>query len=107
MIKAIVGRSSKRMLQSSSIRRVGVSYIPKRNTIATIRKSTSVAAPIVGSYNNNNGSNSNDYSQMMWMKTIAGSVAATGAALLAIDNDIKTDCCGIVGVVGTKENDAR
>jgi len=43
---------------------------------------------------------------MDWMKILAGAAAA-GTIASGIINDKKAECCGIAGVVGTGNNDAR
>jgi hypothetical protein len=49
-----------------------------------------------------------DESSMKWMKVLAG-LSTMGAVLGSnwIHGDNKADCCGIAGVIGTEDNDAR
>ena len=54
-------------------------------------------------------SNVNGHEQenpMAWMKILAG-VTAAGAVATGILDDKTAECCGIVGVVGTPDHDAR
>ncbi len=41
-----------------------------------------------------------------WVKMLAATAAA-GTFTSGLINDNKTDCCGIAGVIGTNEHDAR
>jgi len=45
-------------------------------------------------------------SSSAWMKMLAG-VAAAGTLASGILDDRKAECCGIVGVIGTTDHDAR
>lgn len=108
MIKALAGQTSKRLIQTSLSSRAAVgrsscTKLLQGNAISTIRKSTTAAiTPILGT-------KCNDYQaqNLTWMKTMA-SIAAAGALVASgiMDYD-KTDCCGIVGVVGSNQYDAR
>ena len=54
-------------------------------------------------------SNVNGHEQenpVAWMKILAG-VTAAGAVATGIIDDKTAECCGIVGVVGTPDHDAR
>lgn len=108
MISAAVGRSSRSILKNSLRQRASLGSVSRnhlsRNNFAanasSTRNSTSLA-PIIGTQSNGG----NDFS-LNWMKT-AAAMAAAGAFVASGNVNNKTDCCGIVGVVGTKEYDAR
>ncbi len=106
MIKALAGQTSKRLIQTSlSSRAAGRSpYIRSgQGNAISFRKSTAAAiAPILGAQ-----CNDNQAQNLTWMKAMT-SIAAAGALVASglMDYD-KTDCCGIVGVVGSNQYDAR
>ena len=114
---ALIGRNSRRLLQNSLTCRVGVggSILPSAYSgnyafaAATRKATTSTVAPILSTQAQNNESKGYPY-PLEWMKAVAGMTAA-GVLLSSgiINNNVEnnTDCCGIVGVVGTEENDAR
>ena len=79
--------------------------LPKANVISTTRKVTSSVTPILGSQQS---SNDGQWCPLTLMKTMMG-VTAAGALVSGgiLDGENKTDCCGIVGVVGTQDHDAR
>ena len=57
---------------------------------------------------NINGQDTGGEPSLVWMKLLAG-VAGTGTLATGIlnDHDKTTDCCGIAGVVGSSDHDAR
>lgn len=108
MITTLVGRTSRRLIKTSATTRI-VAKAPNpsfsRSAVyATIRKSTTSVTPIFGTQSNGG----NQIDPLTWMKTIAG-ITAAGTILGSgiIDADNKTLCCGIVGVVGSNDHDAR
>ena len=52
------------------------------------------------------GPEENHDASLKWMKMLAGAAAA-GTFVSTLADDEKANCCGIAGVIGTKENDAR
>lgn len=108
MITALVGRTSRRLIKSSATVKVATkapnTSFSRGNAYATIRKSTTGVIPIFGTQSNNSSQND----PLTWMKTISG-ITAAGILLGSgtIDSENKTLCCGIVGVVGSDEYDAR
>lgn len=48
----------------------------------------------------------NHDASLKWMKMLAGAAAA-GKFVSTLSDDKKANCCGIAGVIGTKDNDAR
>ena len=103
MISSMVGRSSRTILQKTFTQRTCASVQRKQAVIALSTRNAASLAPIAGAQNHEG----NDFSSK-WMKTIAAMTAAGTLAASGIANkDRKTHCCGIVGVVGTKEHDAR
>ncbi len=105
----MVGRSSRfllgKALKQEARKSVQCTYFARNRLcgIASATRSSTNLAPIVATQSNNGGESS-----LEWMKAVA--VITAGGALVANGNaklDSKTDCCGIVGVVGSKENDAR
>ena len=119
MISSTVGRASSSLLQNALRQRANGIIVSrnhrlhKSNKFGVIaysystRNSTSLAAvPMIGTQS----SDANDFS-LKWMKAAvtmaaAGVLVASGEANNS-SRDNKTDCCGIVGVVGTKGHDAR
>jgi len=106
----VASRSGRRFLQSSSAllgNNCTSNPFGRRIIHATARRSTiaSSSTPILSTLNHGNN-NEKDFKG--WIKNIAGMTAA--GALLAsglLDIDNKTDCCGIVGIVGSANLDAR
>jgi hypothetical protein len=79
--------------------------------IAPIASVTTIEKFPALSRNNNNNGNNNQHQQsnhrsgaMQFIPTVAAAAAAVG---LSIFSSNRTDCCGIVGVVGTGNYDAR
>ena len=97
------GRTTRSLLQNTLRQRTRASVQRKQTVIALTARNSASLAPIAGAQNYEG----NDFSSK-WMKTIAAMTAAGTLAASEIANkDSKTHCCGIVGVVGTKEHDAR
>lgn len=112
----MIRRSSRCLLQSAHKQRTSTGSIPvtynathncRLDVIAsTIKRNSQSLAAIAGTQN----SDKHDYFSMNWMKTVAAMTATAGALAVSgnsMMNESKTDCCGIVGVVGTTDHDAR
>jgi hypothetical protein len=76
-----------------------------KNVIGTIRKSSTSVTPPLGTQYNQNDSQRSSLDWMKAMATFASAGFILGQGVMNTED--KTKCCGIVGVVGTKEHDAR
>ena len=106
MIRLLAGRASKRLVQTSLSSRIagGSAHqcIPRSNVISkAMRSSSTNVTPILATQcNESQGQN------VAWLKTVA-SITTAGVLMAGGMMDDKTRCCGIVGVIGTDQYDAR
>lgn len=101
----LLGHARRRLLSTATASRFSArstlrSHVPTRR-FATQNAQAALATTVV----NGNGV-SNQENPLAWMKVLAGITAAGTVASQIIDNR-KAECCGIAGVIGTTDHDAR